>query len=598
MPKRLAKPYPSQLRVGFVDSCRAPFSFSQAWQDIFVLVALNGLTSGTYLEIGAGDARSINNTYLLERYFGWKGISLDIDKRALRSYKVHRRNPCLLMDACRTDFSQLFTSQSIDAKIDYLQVDIEPSTQSLIALERVMSTDIRPRVITFETDYYDLSSNRDDLIKVREASRNLLSNRGYLLVAGDVGSTSSANPFEDWYVDPSCVDLSRLSRLSDLATTPQPAEVLLFEGPHIIASEFYRGQGLGNQLWSYVVTRILAEQQGFQFGIVGRDKFKGKSFMGLDNGIDLAKGVSAEGGPPLKLPTGIRNYYSEMKVVDEELQLDVSGIDTSMYQLSPNTKIDGNFQSYSYLEGNEDRVRSWFTLDQVRTSWSVPPKQTCVVHVRGGDFKNLAHCTLGAKYYEDAVTFMGTKFGITKFLAVTDDPEFAATVLPKSVEIISPRQPGKQDKLQARHHIGVDVAGDFATIVTADYLIISNSSFAWWAAFLNTKFVACIAPKYWSAHNLDLSVWSTSDIITPRFTYLDSNGRVFSAEECKEEQRRSTSNRSFIVTGGSTTCMSFPQFLKRVIRQIWYVTEFNLMKWIGQRFSNLVRREKDSSAGV
>jgi len=42
-------------------------NYSQSWQDIFILTALNGKRNGMYLEIGAQDCAIKNNTYLLEK---------------------------------------------------------------------------------------------------------------------------------------------------------------------------------------------------------------------------------------------------------------------------------------------------------------------------------------------------------------------------------------------------------------------------------------------------------------------------------------------------------------------------------------------------
>jgi hypothetical protein len=52
----------------------------------------------------------------------------------------------------------------------------------------------------------------------------------------------------------------------------------------MIATRFYNGQGLGNQLWAYVVTRTIALDLGYDYGIMSPEKFKGSDFLELDYG--------------------------------------------------------------------------------------------------------------------------------------------------------------------------------------------------------------------------------------------------------------------------------------------------------------------------
>ena len=50
--------------------------------DVFVLENLGRKRNGSYLEIGAGWYQKINNTFVLEKFYGWKGLSIDIDKKS------------------------------------------------------------------------------------------------------------------------------------------------------------------------------------------------------------------------------------------------------------------------------------------------------------------------------------------------------------------------------------------------------------------------------------------------------------------------------------------------------------------------------------
>ena len=69
----------------------------------------------------------------------------------------------------------------------------------------------------------------------------------------------------------------------------------------MICTELYNGQGLGNQLWLYAVTRTKALDLGVDFGIMNPEKFKGLHFLDLDFGRQVFGGSGPEGGPPLLL---------------------------------------------------------------------------------------------------------------------------------------------------------------------------------------------------------------------------------------------------------------------------------------------------------
>lgn len=186
-----------RLRHKFVGAENIENNFSQAFQDLFVLSILDGKRNGTYVEIGGDHPVVINNSYILESQFGWKGVSFEIIQTAVDLYNSMRTNPCLCEDATKVDYKSIFEENNFPKQIDYLQVDIEPAEQTLRALKQVDFENYRYSVITFETDAYVGN------IDVINESRSFLIERGYELVASNV--CNDKNPFEDWYVDSSIV---------------------------------------------------------------------------------------------------------------------------------------------------------------------------------------------------------------------------------------------------------------------------------------------------------------------------------------------------------------------------------------------------------
>ena len=58
----------------------------------------------------------------------------------------------------------------------------------------------------------------------------------------------------------------------------------------MIVTEFYKGQGLGNQLACYITTRVIAKDKGYGFGVMHPERFKGIGFFVLDFGDKVIGG--------------------------------------------------------------------------------------------------------------------------------------------------------------------------------------------------------------------------------------------------------------------------------------------------------------------
>ncbi len=287
----------------------------------------------------------------------------------------------------------------------------------------------------------------------------------------------------------------------------------------IIATELLQGQGLGNQLFCYVTTRSLAYAKGYGFSILNRGIFannihsnKGMYFMDLDCGIDVPKEAFEN-----------RYYEHEDRIFignsthDIEHGCYVSGADRELLELKQTMLLYGNMQAQEYFGKYRDEIKQWLAVKPEYDCREYAKENLCIINVRGGEYAGNPELFLRRKYWLDAMAKMRKLRPDMEFMVVTDDVEAARRVLPE---------------VEAHHF---DLAKDYTIIKNASYLILSNSTFAFFPAFTSETVKYIIAPKYWARHNVSDGYWASEQNIYDGFVYMDRKGRLFSAQECREE---------------------------------------------------------------
>ena len=283
---------------------------------------------------------------------------------------------------------------------------------------------------------------------------------------------------------------------------------------------------LGNHMWQYSVCRIVAEKLGYEWGInpsPTHDYHGGMNqmyFMDVDFG---------------KFPEGHFNNFHEKWIhyrhVDD---VNITMLDKRVYEINDNTRLigyngaeGGLYQSEDYLIDRKNDILKWFKIkeefkvdyDKKLQSMNISiDENLCVINFRGGEYRSIPNVILNPKYWSDAINLMKGKNPKMKFLVISDDPGTAKRYMPFDIPILH-----------------VDIGFDFYVVNQAKNLIISNSTFGWWAAWLNTNSDFIIAPKYWARHNVSDGYWATGDSYSRPFMYLDREGNLSSYDECKKE---------------------------------------------------------------
>lgn len=187
----------------------------QAQQDKYVLNILSEKKDGFFLEIGSNHPIEINNTFILEQKYNWKGLMIEYCNNWLNDYKKYRPNSVhIINDATKINYKELFQSNNVPKNIDYLQIDLEANNGSTLSTLKKMNLEVMDdytfATVTFEHDIY-----HTNYLNTRLESREIFKNRGYIMVFSDVNNLNE-NPYEDWYVHPDLVDMDKVNSIIDL----------------------------------------------------------------------------------------------------------------------------------------------------------------------------------------------------------------------------------------------------------------------------------------------------------------------------------------------------------------------------------------------
>lgn len=170
-------------------------------QDIWVYNVLGA--NSTYIEIGAYKPAHKNNTYVLETGLGYRGFSLELDQRWQQAWAEcpERRNPIYWENALTFDYAAQCRTLDLPLHIGYLSCDIEPPTNTLAALQRVIQQGLTFDCITFEHDRSNTGFAHLLALDIESQATDFLVRHGYKVAVSDVAANNNPDYiFETWYV--------------------------------------------------------------------------------------------------------------------------------------------------------------------------------------------------------------------------------------------------------------------------------------------------------------------------------------------------------------------------------------------------------------
>jgi len=256
--------------------------------------------------------------------------------------------------------------------------------------------------------------------------------------------------------------------------------------------------GLGNQMFQYALGRNLSLIHGtplkVDYSYLKQSNQSGRSLR-IDNFKTLLHEVTKK---------EVSDHTSFFQKILDVIRLKKKTVVEKSNMFDPNILLQnngyfvGHWNNLKYFKENEKVIRDDFKIknsfgecakiyeNQINSSLN-----SASIHIRRGDYVSIKkiqekHGLLPISYYENAMNIIIEKYADTTFFVFSDDIEWAKQNLSQKYPLVFVSNPAIQDY------------EELILMSVCKHNIIANSTFSWWAAYLNNnpgKIV--ISPRNW-----------------------------------------------------------------------------------------------------
>ena len=242
---------------------------------------------------------------------------------------------------------------------------------------------------------------------------------------------------------------------------------------------------LGNQMFQYAVGRALADRAGVPLALDSRGAIlRGEGVLTRVFDLELADPVHL---PPLKQTNPLR--YAIWRGIGQKVGAKPYfrrerglGYNPAFEDWSDNSYLHGYWQSQKYFQNSAERIRSDFTFpafsnqQNAEMAARIAESTAISLHVRRGDYLTFAaHVLCDQAYYDAALAkVLDGLQGDPIVYVFSDDPQWAKDNLSLPCEKVVVDFNGPETDFE-----------DMRLMSLCQHNIIGNSSFSWWAAWLN-----------------------------------------------------------------------------------------------------------------
>lgn len=275
--------------------------------------------------------------------------------------------------------------------------------------------------------------------------------------------------------------------------------------------------GLGNQMFIYAFSVALREIFRQEI-LVDTHYYKSRNFH---NGLEIERifGIhltEAKLSDKLKMSWYFPNYWIDYHLLGKlparkntVRELPGQKVNLELLGDSSDKFYDGYWQSYQYFDSWRDVILKEFTFPKISMEDKLNfelnerlknEENSVGIHIRRGDYlKNWKYRGLcDIDYYQKAIAYILEHIKSPKFFLFSDDIDWVK-------ENISPLVKGYDVTFVNWNH-SINSYKDMQLMAMCKNLIIANSSFSWWAAYLNQNNPIVVAPEKWINSFMDFRI--------------------------------------------------------------------------------------------
>jgi hypothetical protein len=250
---------------------------------------------------------------------------------------------------------------------------------------------------------------------------------------------------------------------------------------------------LANQMSQYAAVLGVAYKNNYKFAIPYENQHKvGGQMFNPDPNVNKWIKVNFRVPEGFKITAPTLTLNDEVLITNEYKEDLLKGFDANVFNVKENTNIQGYFQCEKYWLHIKDIIKKEFTfkdnfyntaktkIDAIRAKFP----ELVAIHIRRGDYvgNQNRHPLQSIEYYQKGINLFNDKE--YAFLIFSDDQKWCKEYFGESEQIFYIED-------------NIDFV-DMCMMSLCNHNIIANSTFSWWAAWLNSNpDKKVIAPSTW-----------------------------------------------------------------------------------------------------